>query len=88
VCSVFPYVVTVEDHVISGGFGSAVLECMAKKKLLNIQVKVHGVPDEFVEHGSPAELAAMVKLDAPGIASVVKEFFRQKPENSKVEMLA
>ena len=86
VCTQYTYILTVEDHVIDGGFGSAVLECIGKKKVSNIHVKIHGVPDEFVEQGSPAELAAMLKLDAPGIASVVKEFFRPKPENVKVKM--
>jgi 1-deoxy-D-xylulose-5-phosphate synthase len=89
ICSRFTYVVTVEDNVIHGGFGSAVLESIAKMNTLNMQIKIHGVPaNEFVEHGTPAELHALLKLDGPGIASVVKEFFRPKPESKKVEVVA
>jgi deoxyxylulose-5-phosphate synthase len=49
-----------------------------------MHVKVHGIPDEFIEHGSPQELYAMLKLDAPGIASVVKNFFREEPQRGPV----
>ncbi|HEV8538858.1 MAG TPA: 1-deoxy-D-xylulose-5-phosphate synthase [Bacteroidota bacterium] len=79
ICSRFKYILTVEDHVVEGGFGSAVLEAIASRPHPQLQVKVHGVPGEFIEHGTPQELYAMLKLDAPGIASVVKNFFRQAP---------
>jgi len=72
----FSYILTVEDHVVHGGFGSAVLEVLAAIPENRAHVKVHGIPDEFIEHGSPSELSAMLKLDPPGIASVVKNFFR------------
>jgi 1-deoxy-D-xylulose-5-phosphate synthase len=86
VCKRFRYVLTVEDHVAQGGFGSAVLECIAGLNLEDaVRVKVHGLPDEFVQHGTPAELAAIVKLDAPGIASVVKNFFRDTHKPHAVE---
>jgi 1-deoxy-D-xylulose-5-phosphate synthase len=77
ICGRFKYIITVEDHVIDGGFGSAVLEYMAGKNLLeHVQVKVHGVPDRFIQHGTPAELFRMLNLDAPGIAGTVKEFVK------------
>jgi 1-deoxy-D-xylulose-5-phosphate synthase len=79
VCRRFPSVLTVEDHSVVGGFGSAVLETMATRNIHGTRLRIHGVPDELIEHGAPAELYAMLKLDAPGIASVVKNFFRASP---------
>jgi len=84
ICKRFSYVLTVEDHSVQGGFGSAVLEAMAQRNIQGIHVKIHGIPDEFIEHGSPAELYAMLKLDAPGIASVVKNFFRNISQSSPI----
>lgn len=85
ICKRFGYILTVEDHVIHGGFGSAVLEAIAQTEYNNLRVMVHGIPDEFIEHGTPAELHAMLKLDAPGIASVVKDFFRKTPQRSPIK---
>ena len=84
----FSYILTVEDHVTSGGFGSAVLEELARSGIQHVHVKNHGIPNEFVEHGTPAELHAMLKLDAPGIASVVKNFFRNHSHPSPAATLA
>ena len=62
-------IVTVEEHQIMGGAGSAVLEVLAKtdKKALLL-----GLPDRFVEHGDPARLLASVGLDAAGIQKSIK----------------
>ncbi len=87
VCKRFSYILTVENHVTHGGFGSAVLECIAERNIHSVHVRVHGVPDELIEHGSPVELLAMLKLDAPGIASVVKNFFRNKAEHTETKSL-
>ncbi|MFH0992296.1 MAG: 1-deoxy-D-xylulose-5-phosphate synthase [bacterium] len=69
---------TVEDNVIQGGFGSAVLESFSKQGVRNVRVKLHGLPDEFVEHGTPEELYHLMKLDAEGIADIVKELLKEK----------
>lgn len=45
-----------EEHVLHGGFGSAVLELLSARGLKDIRVQCFGVPDVFVEHGSPAIL--------------------------------
>lgn len=74
----FRKLVTIEDHMIHGGFGSAVLECLCKKGISGIEVKLHGIPDEFIEHGTPSELNKMLKLDPEGISSVVEEFVRKR----------
>ena len=66
-------IMTVEDGVISGGLGSAVLEFMADNGYTP-RVKRLGVNDCFVEHGSTAELYNMLELDVPGITKQIKEF--------------
>jgi len=63
----FSNIVTVEDGVIKGGFGSAVLEFMADNNY-TVHVKRLGIPDTFIEHGTPEELYHMLKLDAEGIS--------------------
>ena len=68
----FKQIITIEDGVIQGGFGSAVLEFMSDNNY-NIQVKRLGIPDNFVEHGSPEELYHMLGLDAEGIALSILE---------------
>ncbi len=68
----FSRVVTLEDNSVLGGFGSAVCEYYAPKAHKDLQITVHGVPDRFVDHGSPSELAAELGLDAQGIAAVVR----------------
>jgi len=63
--------VTVEEHQVMGGAGSAVCEQMtqmdAKKPVLLL-----GLPDRFVDHGDPAKLLASVGLDAAGIAASIR----------------
>ncbi|MCQ2346315.1 MAG: 1-deoxy-D-xylulose-5-phosphate synthase [Paludibacteraceae bacterium] len=63
-------IVTIEDGVISGGLGSAVLEYMADKGYTNRVVRL-GIKDTFVEHGSTAELYHMLGLDEEGIYRVI-----------------
>ncbi len=65
-------IVTVEDGAIKGGFGSAVLEFMADKGF-SAQVKVIGIPDKFIEHGSLEELYDLCGIDDSGIVRTVKE---------------
>ncbi len=63
-----PKMITVEEHVLDGGFGSAVLELLADNFVM---ARVHrmGIGDEFVEHGSQAILRQLHKLD---VSSIVK----------------
>lgn len=63
-------IVTVEDAMISGGLGSAVLEAVDTRKVRVVRL---GVDDQFVTHGSTAELMHMLRLDADGIAANLKE---------------
>jgi 1-deoxy-D-xylulose-5-phosphate synthase len=68
-------VITVEENVLQGGFGSAVLELFQEKGLFSIQVKRLGIPDIFVEHGPQALLREKYGIDENGIFKGVKEMF-------------
>jgi len=72
----FNQIITIEDGVIQGGFGSAVLEFMSDNNY-NIQVKRLGISDNFVEHGTPEELYHMLGLDAEGIAASILDVAKQ-----------
>ena len=61
-------VVTVEENVLSGGFGSGVVDLLRSSDAGNIRVICLGLPDEFIEHGTQAGLRSMYGLDAEGIA--------------------
>jgi 1-deoxy-D-xylulose-5-phosphate synthase len=60
-------VLTVEENVVAGGFGSAVLELLADHDLFGVAVKRLGIPDVFVEHGTQEVLRKKYELDAAGI---------------------
>ncbi len=64
-------VVTVEDNVINGGFGSAILEFAASHNYKNA-IKILGIPDTFIEHGSTAKLQQTVGLDANSLTACFK----------------
>ena len=65
-------IITVEDGAIKGGFGGAILEFMAENGY-SAQVKVLGIPDRFIEHGSLRELYKLCGIDRNGITRAVKE---------------
>jgi 1-deoxy-D-xylulose-5-phosphate synthase len=71
----FKQIVTVEDGVIQGGFGSAVLEFMSDNNYTP-NVKRLGIQDNFVEHGTPEELYTMLGLDGEGIAKSITEWLK------------
>lgn len=77
VFSKFDNIVTVEDGTITGGFGSAVLEFMAANNYA-AEVKMLGIPDRIVEHGSPKELHRECGYDAQGISATVRELMKNK----------
>ena len=64
-----PAVLTLEDNVATGGFGSAVAEALAP---FGIPVTLMAVPDSFVEQGAQAELLKQLGLDAAGVAARVR----------------
>ena len=75
----FKIIVTIEDGVIQGGFGSAVLEFMAENNF-SATVKLLGIPDKFIEHGSPEDLYRECGIDVKGITNSVIELI-EKTEN-------
>ena len=68
-----PYIVTVEENVLQGGFGSAVLELLADQGIGTVAVKRIGIPDQFIEHGAASVLRKKYGLDAEGIAAAVEQ---------------
>lgn len=60
-------IITVEENVLAGGFGSAVLECLNEAGLNNIAIKRIGIDDEFIEHGSQRILRQKYGLDEDGV---------------------
>jgi len=68
------HLVTVEDGVAIGGFGSAVLELLEARGLLsNVDVRLIGYPDKFVEHGAPSILKELYGLSSSHIKDVVRD---------------
>ena len=72
----FTKIITVEDGVISGGLGSAVLEFMADNGYTPHVIRL-GVNDQFVEHGSTKELYQLLKLDKEGICESLLQALEQ-----------
>ena len=67
--------VTIEENVLAGGFGSAVLEALDQAGLTSVQVERIGLPDRFIEHGPQELFRAMFDLDAAGIVRRVRAAF-------------
>ncbi len=67
-------VVTVEEHALMGGFGSAVLESLDAAGIIGVKSLRIGLPDAYIEHGTQALLRKKYGLDADGIYTSVKEF--------------
>ena len=66
-------VITIEDHMAAGGFGSAVLELLERHDLHNIEVRVIGLPDKFVEHGAATLLKELYGISSAHIKEVVHQ---------------
>jgi 1-deoxy-D-xylulose-5-phosphate synthase len=73
----FKIIVTIEDGVIQGGFGSAVLEFMAENNF-SATVKLLGIPDKFIEHGSTEDLYKECGIDVKGITNAVMELLEKR----------
>lgn len=64
-----PRILTVEENVLPGGFGGAVLECLADAGMTGVRVSRLGIPDVFVPHGPQGALLSQYGLDASGIVA-------------------
>ncbi|MFN8246694.1 MAG: 1-deoxy-D-xylulose-5-phosphate synthase [Ferruginibacter sp.] len=68
----FGKVITIEDGTIVGGFGSAILEFMNEHGY-KADVKIMGIPDHLIEHGTPKQLYDEIGLDANAIAQAIRQ---------------
>lgn len=67
-------IVTVEEHVLDGGFGGAVLEFLSQLSIQDLKIRRIGLPDSFIEHGSQDYLRKRYGLDSDGIVKAVRSF--------------
>ena len=68
-------IVTIEENVLAGGFGSAVLEALSDAGVEGVTVRRIGMPDSFVEHGTATDQRRQLQLDTGGIVRMVLEMF-------------
>ncbi len=68
-------VLTVEEGVTAGGFGSAVRELLDRKKIFDIRFKSIGLPDEIYPLGKVDQVKKMFKLDPDGLAQQIRQFY-------------
>ena len=62
----FENIITIEDGVIKGGFGSGIVE-FANENNYNKRIKILGIPDKFIEHGTVEELQNLCKIDVESL---------------------
>ena len=72
----FNKIITIEDGTVVGGFGTAVLEFMNQNGY-KADVKIMGIPDRLVEHGSPRELYSEIGLNAQALADLLREWMKE-----------
>ena len=72
--SFFNHIITIEDGVKKGGFGSAILEFIAEYDYKN-SVKILGIQDHFVEHGTIEELQKINGIDSGSIKQILKDLY-------------
>jgi len=75
-------VITIEDHSIVGGFGSAVIEDATKQKLNTKLITVLGLPDRFIGHGSRQEQLQEAGIDTASIAAIAERILRNDRKNA------
>ena len=73
----FRYIITVEDGVVKGGLGSAILEFLAENDYTDVYLLRIGIPDEFVTHGSVKELQQITGIDEKGILDHITTMYKE-----------
>lgn len=68
------HIITVEEHCLAGGFGSAVIEALQGQQVERIRTLRIGINDQFVEHGNVEMLRGELMLNAEGIANLIAEW--------------
>jgi len=74
----FKILITVEENVLQGGFGSALLELLEQRGLTGIRVLRLGYPDSYIQQGEQHELRAMLGLDTAGISASIRTFITRQ----------
>jgi len=81
-----PFLITVEEAALMGGFGSAVMELLESKNIQGCKVLRIGVPDRLIPHGSPSLLLAKYGIDADGIydkiVTFIQSYYSPKPRRA------
>ncbi|AHL72020.1 1-deoxy-D-xylulose-5-phosphate synthase [Bacillus altitudinis MN12] len=72
-------ILTIEEAVLQGGFGSSVLEYIHDKKASHIKVERMGIPDEFIEHGSVDALLEEIGLTKTQVAETLRDLLPAAP---------
>jgi 1-deoxy-D-xylulose-5-phosphate synthase len=75
--------ISVEDHAVAGGFGSALLEFLADEGISDIRVKRLGVPDRFIPHGTQEELRKVCGFDKDAITQATLQMVRRGKKRSR-----
>ena len=68
----FKNIITVEENVLMGGFGSAVMELLADRRIFDVRITRLGIGDEFVEHATQQELRHRFGIDRDGIVAAAR----------------
>ena len=79
-------ILTVEENVLAGGFGSAVLETLAEAGMDDVSVHRIGMPDSFIEHGTAVDQRHRLQLDAEGIAQEILNAFFPEASSRRSEV--
>lgn len=75
-------ILTLEEGVKLGGFGSAVLEFYAEEKIYGLEVRNLGIPDEFVEHGSIKEQLGDAGITIENVIAEIKSLIPRKRQRA------
>jgi len=78
VYSQYTQIITIEEGVVKGGFGEAILSHVNESQTKNVKVEIIGIPDIFVEHGSLEQLSSKVGLDERGLEIVIDKILNSK----------
>jgi len=80
-------VITVEDHALAGGLGSAVLECLAARGV-EARVERRGLPDRFIDHGSAEDQWREAGIDAESLVAAARRLAQETPSQSSLRQEA
>ncbi len=80
----FPFILTLEDNAVTGGFGDAVADVLTEAGLLpGVHLVKAGIPDRFIQHGSLADLHTEIGLDQEHIVQKIEQLLYRHQQNKK-----